>query len=496
MKHIRLGGSNISAFPIASRAILAGLFALPLLGTIGCSSTSLETSGETSEGKTHRGKPDSSPAVLIVSIDGLRPEFYLDPSYAAPTLRKLAAQGASAEGAIPEYPTVTYPSHTTIVSGVRSNIHGVVSNTVFTMEHGDSPRWYWETTYLKAPTLWSQALARGFKTAILSWPGTVGADATWVVPEIFPAMTPTGENKETTWELTQKHMEPAFLAELSEVIRKAPREAGQAPLQIDGFESHDRWITEASRYVMREHRPDLTLLHFINVDHAEHESGRGSKATRQAVATADTQLARLLEGVDLTRTLVILLGDHGFYDFDKLIQINSLFAREGWLKGDATQTGGVAADWKVMAHISGGAAAIYSREPGLNAQALALVKRSAGQAYTVIERAELDRLGAFPGAVCAINPKTKIAGGKPGYAMGRETQGPLITQAGAVRGNHGPLAEGPQGDRQLWTGFVAVGRGVKPGTKLGVVRLLDVAPTVARIMGLDLSHAQGKPFDL
>ena len=66
--------------------------------------------------------------LVLISIDGLRPAFYLDDAYAAPALRALVAAGSHARAATPPFPSVTYPGHATIVTGVRPARHGILGN--------------------------------------------------------------------------------------------------------------------------------------------------------------------------------------------------------------------------------------------------------------------------------------------------------------------------------------------------------------------------------
>lgn len=421
---------------------------------------------------------DSS--VVIISIDGLRPAFYRDPGFDAPTLKNLVLRGASADGAETIYPSVTFPSHTTIITGVRSAHHGVLSNTVFNIHEGNTPRWYWEASYLKAPTLWSVAHEQGLKTALLTWPVTLGATSDWLVPELYP---PPASAKETAWELTRKGMNPAVFKELSQHVHRKV---------VESYDQRDQWVTDASDYLLRERHPSLTLIHLINVDHVQHDYGNVAPQTRAAVKLADTQLAKMLSGIDFNKTTVFVLGDHGFYNFDKIININTLFAQQGWLKEFA---GKLKPDWKVIAHPSGGTAAIYSRDPKLNKKLVQLLEQNAGQAYRVIHRKELDRLEAFPGAVCAVDPMTTAptSDGKigPGYSIGKEAQGELIAYLGRVRGNHGPNPSDPL----LKTGFIAIGPGIPAGKNLGQIRLLDVAPTAAQIIGLKMPPTlEGRPI--
>ncbi len=220
---------------------------------------------------------------------------------------------------------MTYPSHTTIVTGALSSEHGIYFNTLFSVEEGSSPLWYWDSKAIRVPTLWQKARAQGRTTAIMTWPVSVGADVDWLVPEIFPADPESSTEK--TWDLTRKNMNSDFLAELS---------ANNEEPELAGFEPRDRWIANAANYMSRKYRPDLMLIHLSNVDNVEHNTGKNSPKTRAALAQADAQIAKILEPIDLSRTTVIILGDHGFYDFDKVIDINTLFEKKKWLRVEAT----------------------------------------------------------------------------------------------------------------------------------------------------------------
>src|SRR5262249_20139536 len=120
--------------------------------------------------------------VVVLSIDGLRPDFYRRDDFEAPTLRELASRGASADAVEAAFPSLTYPGHTSIVTGMRPARHGIVANTRFD-EHGARPEWLWETSHLKAKPLWQAAHEQGKKVAITQWPVTVGSDVDWLVPE-------------------------------------------------------------------------------------------------------------------------------------------------------------------------------------------------------------------------------------------------------------------------------------------------------------------------
>ena len=108
--------------------------------------------------------PGHAGPVLLVSIDGLRPGDLLQADqrgFKLPNLRKLLSEGAHASTVIGVLPTVTYPSHTTLLTGVSPARHGIVSNTTFDPLNINHGGWYWYAENIKVPTLWDAARAKG-----------------------------------------------------------------------------------------------------------------------------------------------------------------------------------------------------------------------------------------------------------------------------------------------------------------------------------------------
>ena len=133
--------------------------------------------------------------VIVISIDGMKPESYTEPDahgLKIPTLRQIVRDGASSDGVQPVMPTVTYPSHTTMVTGVNPGTHGIVTNPAWDPfgQNYNGYRWYEED--IRVPTLWQLARQHGLHTALIHWPVTVGAQADIIVPEIWRANIPGG----------------------------------------------------------------------------------------------------------------------------------------------------------------------------------------------------------------------------------------------------------------------------------------------------------------
>src|SRR3982751_6459283 len=97
--------------------------------------------------------PQRAAHVVLITVDGFRPDFYLDPSWDAVNIRKLMEGGTHANGVNSVFPSMTYPSHTTIVTGVQPVKHGVYFNNMFE-PNGPTGKMYWNDSSIHAPTIW------------------------------------------------------------------------------------------------------------------------------------------------------------------------------------------------------------------------------------------------------------------------------------------------------------------------------------------------------
>lgn len=401
--------------------------------------------------------------VVLVSIDGLRPEFYLDDAYAAPELRALARAGAHARAAESVFPTVTYPSHASIVTGVRPLRHGIAFNVRFEAD-GSRGRWYEEAADLKATALWDWARAAGLRTAAVAWPTTLGAAIDVLLPErdYYVRKEPV--------ELITQAATPGLFKRLGVEVR---------PEVFKGVVAWDEFLTAVTTAILRQDRPHLLLLHLVQTDYQQHQVGRDGDEVKAALARVDAHVGairRALVDAGLAdRATMIVTGDHGFQDVDRTVLPNVILARAG-LRGCPGP-----GDWRAMAHVAGGAAAIFVNPPGdaaLLARTEEILRREGGARFTVLTRGELDALGAMPGAALGLEASR-------GYTISGTCSGGL-TRPGSG-GTHGYLPSRPQ----MATGFIASGAGIRAGAVLERMRLIDVAPTVARLLSLPAPAVEG-----
>jgi len=404
--------------------------------------------------------------VVLISIDGLRPEFYLDAAWQAPELRSLLKAGTHARQVETVFPSVTYTAHASISTGVRPVRHGIAFNRRFEPAQAQV-RWYADAADLRAPPIWEWARAAGLTTAAVSWPTTVGARIDLLVPEqdYF--------DRDEPLDLFLRSSTPG----LFERLGLTPRAE-----MLKDVTQQDAFFTETAAAIVRRFRPRLLLLHLVETDYRQHRNPLDGEEVRAALRRVDAHVGTVLRALreagiaDLTAVLVA--GDHGFAPISGFVFPNAALARAG-LRGCPA----LGEDWRAAVHVAGGAAAVFVNPPGDRAAAVAAeaaLRAAAPGHFTLISLEELDRLGAFSGAA-AFGLEAA-----PGYAMSGSCDRGLIHPYEG--GAHGYLPARPS----MLTGLIAAGAGVRAGIKLDRVRLIDIAPTVARLLGLETPPVEGR----
>ena len=121
----------------------------------------------------------------------MRPDYVLKADQYGlkiPHLRTILQDGAHASGVRGVLPTVTYPSHTTILTGVWPSKHGIYSNTAFDPQKLNAQGWLWYSEDIRVPTLWEAAASAGYSVGSVSWPVSVGAKGVaYLIPEYWRA---------------------------------------------------------------------------------------------------------------------------------------------------------------------------------------------------------------------------------------------------------------------------------------------------------------------
>jgi hypothetical protein len=403
--------------------------------------------------------------LVLISIDGLRPEFYLDDTYATPELRALLRAGSHARAVEPVFPSVTYPNHASMVTGVRPARHGVLFNVIFDPT-GERGRWYEEAADLKAPPLWEWVRGAGLRTAAVSWPSTLGASIDLLLPER------DYDTRRQPLDLLRGAVTPGLFERLA--VTPSAEIFKDVVLW-------DEFLAATAVAMIRDARPHLLLVHLVQADYFQHRAGRDGAEVRPAVARVDRHLGTIVRALREAvgeAGVVLVAGDHGFQDVRRQVHPNQALARAG-LRG-CPRAG---AAWRATVHVAGGAAAVFVNprdDAEAIAKAAAALRAEAEGHYTVLTRRDLDGLGAMTGAALALEAA-------PGYVIAGVCSGGIARRI-PDGGAHGFLPSQPT----MATGFVAAGDGVRAGVSLDRIRLIDVAPTAARLLGVPAPAVEGR----
>lgn len=413
--------------------------------------------------------------VLLISIDGMRPDYVTQADVhhlKIPTLRSLLANGSYAEGVTGVTPTVTFPSHTTLVTGVTPLEHGIYDNAPFDPMHENNGGHYWYSKDIRTLTLWQAADQAGLVTASVAWPVTVGAP--WIrynVPEY-------GSGATDDVKLIEAIATPTgMLARL---------EAKLGPYARQGEARGDAVRTRFAVEMLKEFKPAFMTVHFNSLDDRSHEHGPFSPASDAALEAIDTMVADLRAAAlaNDSAAVIVVVSDHGFAPVQRAINWRIPFRAHHLIDPQSSS-------WDVDIWPGDGSAAVMLRDPndaGLRAQVatvLAQVARDApAGSMRIITKPELQRLNGWPNAAFVIDLT-------PGYVLGGATTGPLITpQPGG--GTHGYLPDHPE----MRAAFLVAGKSIAAGRNLGIIDMRQIAPTIAQILGLHLPAASGHPLDV
>jgi len=411
--------------------------------------------------------------VVLISIDGLRPEFYLDPQWGMVNIRQAMQTGSYAEGVRGSFPTVTYPSHTTMVSGVLPAKHGIYYNTPVE-PLGISGKWFWYYKDIKVPTIWTAAKAAGLTTAGVSWPVTVGAPIDYNLPEYVILPKDKGEKKDEVKAMFQESNPKALFQEVQDYAIGKFAEHGAT---LDYYTS-DQNKARMAAYILKRYKPSFLAIHIALLDHFEHEQGRDGDKVRSAIVGADVAVKTIMDAVEAAgfskNTTFIITGDHGFVDIHTQFKPNVLLAKLG-LYDDANKEA-----WKAYFQQSGGSSFLHLKDPKDKTslekikQALEQLPDGYKRMFHVLDKDALTKAQGDPNAFMAL-------AANQGFSFGAAATGEML--ASVSGGTHGYL---PTDFKEIQTGFVAFGQGIKKGTVLPLMGQEDIAPLIAKLLNLSL----------
>lgn len=423
--------------------------------------------------------PAQSNHVVLITVDGLAAYHLFDTSLEAPNLRELIRRGAWAESSETVFPSVTHPSHTTLITGRRPIAHGVLDNRMHNRLTGETfhitnkPR----SEAIKVPTLFDAARKRKLTTAAFFWPETKGD----------PAIDfNTEEAFEDQGKPAAKIFEKPFLKELrqdSVPLEHYRRYYDDPQLQAVA----DVLLAEAAALTLRKYQPHLLAIHFLMTDKVQHTYGPLHYLAKAAITHVDRCVGLLRESVRAAgleeRTTFIVAADHGFHSVTQEINLYPVFREAGLLEQVALYPD----KWALHVEL----------RPGFDQQHHSERLESA-----------LRKVAALPGIARVIRSAEYPSYGLPRYEDDPHVRGQIMilatidyhlvvdssgtstaprSKTKAYHG-HGYLPAHPR----MYPALILSGYGIAKGKQLGHVHNLDVAPTIAALLGLDLEAVEGR----
>src|SRR3954453_4966904 len=426
------------------------------------------------------GQPSSRHALIVVSIDGMHPdyvrradEFHLK----IPELRRLYRDGAHASSVRGVLPTVTFPSHTTILSGVWPVKHGIFNNVIFDPEGKDLGDWYWYSEDIHVPTLWKAAADAGYTVGSVSWPVSVGAPGiAYNIPEYWRTFT-AQEMK-----LLKALSTPGLIGELEKDLGPYTNDLNNA---VPGDWKRTRF-TEA---LIRKKHANFLTLHLASLDHLEHAHQPFSPEAFNTLEAVD-EMVGVLEKAILDSDpngAIAVVSDHGFATVDHQFNPGVELVKAGLITPNPNREGSRAlgvSDWKATVWNAGGSAAIImkdDRDAATRGKLQSILETLAADRQNgidrVLNRQQIKELGGDPKAEFLIDMK-------PGFSVGSILDGPLV-RAIPAGGTHGYTPT----HVEMRAPFFIAGANIQKGTDLCEIDMRSVAPTLASFLGVQFPSA-------
>ncbi|HYF36016.1 MAG TPA: ectonucleotide pyrophosphatase/phosphodiesterase [Prosthecobacter sp.] len=429
--------------------------------------------------------------VILVSIDGWSHHYFDDPKCHMPTVKKLAAEGARAKRMECSFPTVTWTNHTTLVTGVQPGKHGVIANAYF-----DRAEWkkvpfipdpiFNKDEIVKVPTIYDLVKQAGMSTAGVIWPASRGAKTLdWTVPDVFEQ------------ELFEKYGTPALLEEAKAAGIPIEKQMEWCKEGNPGKPKRDYMYSLLAQHIIKTKKPNFLAIHLVMLDSLEHGHGRQVPEAYWAANDSDNRVADLVRATEEAgirdKTVFVITADHGFITYTKTINPNVMLRKEGLQKVLLGKT--MDKSSKVFAMSEGGACFVYVFDQANRDSILADItpKLAAMEGVeTVIERKDFAaKVGHQLAEQDAREPDLFLSA-KDGYSFGdalAETK--EIVETETPKGAHGYLQTHPH----MMASFVISGAGVRKGVVIEEMRNLDVAPTMGRLLGVEMPDVDGRVLE-
>lgn len=431
---------------------------------------------------------NNKPSVLLISIDALKPEFVFESEKIGvnlPNIKKYFVENGTyaSKGVKSVFPTFTYTCHHSIITGTYPVTHGVHTNKVFdpTGKHMDAWNWYVSED---AKNLWECAKENGYISSSVGFPVSVGAKSDYHIPEIWR------DGSHLDSKLIDAVSRPQGM--VREMEKEIGRFAGGTDLTIEGDTIRQKaalWILDNKIKKHLEEKPFFMSCYYAAYDETAHINGVYSKEAIEDLEKIDALVGELIEKAhEMTNNNVVVcvVSDHGTIDNKYDIKPNIIFAKNNLIEIDIN---GKLINWDVWCQRSGGTGQIRLRDKEnqeIKSKVEAVLKElledeNSGISEVITgEEAKETRRG-FPEADYVIISK-------PGYEVREDTLGEYLDSNTAQKAQHGYC----ENLKDMRASFYIEGINIEKNRDIEELRLVDIAPTLAKIMGFEIPTCEGE----
>ncbi|MGL4450845.1 MAG: alkaline phosphatase family protein [Sarcina sp.] len=378
------------------------------------------------------------------------------------------------------YPSLTYPAHTSIITGMLPKNHNVTNNIKFQIDKCLSPDWFWNKNEIKTDTLFDLVKRNRLTCSSILWPVSCKSNIKYNMPEVFPNRS--WQNQVMVSALNGSIKYQLALNNKFGSLRKGLRQP-----QLDNFSMN------CFLYTMTEYSPDVIFLHLTDVDTNRHKYGYDSKEAEYALRRHDSRLGDVITKLKTIEALddacIILLGDHSMKNTHSVIKLNKLFLDKYWIKLDKTNK--KIDYYEVACNYCDGSAYIYLKDKNnksllnkVKAELEKLSKINLNCIKNIYTSDQATDFGADPNCDLMLEASD-------GYYFINDFNGDkVIEKIGTIhdKATHGYKPS----NYDNGTFFAVCDPKVKENFNIGPMKIIDIAPTIAKLFDDAMLDVDGK----
>jgi len=269
--------------------------------------------------------PKTNQNLIILSIDGFLGSYFESEEILAliPNLKKFSERSAFSYQVKTVNPSVTYPAHTSMLTGVDPGVHGIYNNTLVDPFEKNDGGWTWYAEDIKVKTLWQLAKENHKKVGNVFWPVTVGAEIEFNLPQY--------------WRKKNTEDDKLLRALSTKGLHKLAESNVGIPLNDT---TKDSVKFKTAEWMFDTYRPNLLLVYTTDLDTIHHAYGPYSEKAKEKLKEIDSLFGEFLKKIKLYESKdlsFILISDHGFFGAKKYCAPNLYLLRKGYIQNEQSK---------------------------------------------------------------------------------------------------------------------------------------------------------------